>query len=124
MNDNNQKSDRTEELREETEELTEEEKRRAYMPHFYISLGCFAVGCILFILSIIFTFVLKNGIAVFFLIGSMIAELASISFLNAMKQRGGEGKLRTVFVILSYVIMGAAMIIFIAGTTTAGIASN
>ncbi|MGN0813321.1 MAG: hypothetical protein ACI4MQ_07425 [Candidatus Coproplasma sp.] len=105
----------------QTEELSEEEKKRSYMTHFYISLGCFAVGCVLLILSIVFTFAVKNGIAVYFLIASMIAELASVSFLNAMKQRGGEGKLRTVFVVLSYVIMGVALIIFIAGTTTAGL---
>ncbi|MGN1103423.1 MAG: hypothetical protein ACI4QI_00975 [Candidatus Coproplasma sp.] len=104
------------------EELSEEEKKKQYMPHFYISLGCFSVGCVLLILSIVFTFVVKNGIGVYFLIASMIAELASVSFLNAMKQKGGEGKLRSVFVILSYVVMGAALIIFIAGTTAAGIA--
>lgn len=114
-------NDKNENVNKEIEELTEEEKRKQYMTHFYISLGCFAVGCVLFILSILFTFVVKNGIAIYFLIASMIAELASVSFLNAMKQKGGEGKLRTIFVILSYVIMGAALIIFIAGTTTAGI---
>lgn len=118
MNDNDKN------LSQENEELTEEDKRRQYMPHFYISLGCFAVGCVLFILSIVFTFVVKNGIAIYFLIASMIAELASVSFLNAMKQRGGEGKLRTIFVILSYVVMGAALAIFIAGTTAGIIAKN
>lgn len=112
MNDNNER------LNEELEEISEEEKKKNYMTHFYISLGCFAVGCVLLILSIVFTFVVKNGIAVYFLIASMIAELASVSFLNAMKQRGGEGKLRTIFVILSYVVMGVALAIFIAGTTT------
>ncbi|MGN0808309.1 MAG: hypothetical protein ACI4MN_07690 [Candidatus Coproplasma sp.] len=115
MKDKNLKPD------EELDELTEEEKRRNYMTYFYISVGCFGVGCILFILSIIFTFTVA-GIAVYFLIASMIAELASVSFLNAMKQKGGEGKLRTVFVILSYIIMGAALLIFIAGTTAGIIA--
>lgn len=115
MNDNNENLN-------EDEELTEEEKRRLYMPLFYIAVGCFGVGCILFILSIIFTFVVKNGISVYFLIASMIGELASVSFLNAMKQKGGHGKLRTIFVILSYVVMGAALVIFIAGTAVAGIA--
>ena len=116
-------SDNNENLNED-EELTEEEKRRQYMTYFYIAAGCFGVGCVLFILSIIFTFVVKNGISVYFLIASMIGELASVSFLNAMKQKGGHGKLRTIFIILSYVVMGAALVIFIAGTAVAGIAKG
>lgn len=115
MKDKNLKPD------EELEELTEEEKRRNYMTHFYISVGCFGVGSILFILSIIFTFTVA-GIAIYFLIASMIAELASVSFLNAMKLKGGNGKLRTIFVILSYIVMGAALLIFISGTTVGIIA--
>lgn len=115
MNDNKQNLN-------EDEELTEEEKRRKYMPLFYIASGCFGVGCILFILSIVFTFVVKNGTAIYFLIASMIAELASVSFLNAMKQKGGEGKLRTIFVILSYVVMVAAFAIIGAGAAVVGFA--
>ncbi|MGN1060543.1 MAG: hypothetical protein ACI4QN_02305 [Candidatus Coproplasma sp.] len=112
MNDNNEI--KTEEL----EELTEEQKKKNFMTHFYISLGCFIAGCVLLILAVVFTFAIKNGIAVYFLIASMIAELAAISFLNYMKQKGGEGKLRSVFVILNYVVMGVALAIFIAGTGT------
>lgn len=117
MNDN-----QTDETKDELPEEQPEQKN--FMTHFYIALGCFITGCVLLALSIIFTFAVKNGVAVYFLISSMIAELASVSFLNAMKQRGGEGKLRTVFVILSYVIMGVALAILIAGTGTSIFVKN
>ncbi len=113
------------ENKEQLNETPEEHKESGnFMTHFYISLGCFAVGCVLLVLAIVFAFAVKNGIGVYFLIASMIAELASVSFLNAMKQRGGDGKLRTVFVILSYVVMGIALAIFIAGTGTSIFVKN
>ncbi len=99
----------------------QEENAKKVKTYFFISLGCFIAGCILFVLAMVFTFAVKNGTAIYFLISSMIFELASVSFLNAMKQRGYVGNLRTVFVILSYVVMCAALIIFLMGTVANGV---
>lgn len=100
------------------QEEQQEVNPKNYMIHFYIALGAFIVATILLVLAIVFTFSIKNGIGVYFLISSMVASLAAASFLNAMKQRGGVGKLRTVFVILNYIVMGVALVIFIAGTAS------
>lgn len=113
MNDKNQ-------LNETNEEQTPVDPK-SYMTHFYVALGSFIVGVILLVLALVFTFAVKNGTAVYFLISSMVATLAAVSFLNAMKLRGGTGKLRTVFVVLSYVVMGVALLIFIAGTVASGL---
>lgn len=106
MSNNNDKENKTQEEKEETEKNYN---------LFYIALGCFGVGCILFILTIVFTFVVKNGIAIYFLVSSMICELAAVSFLNGQKQKFGEEKREFVFKILSYVVMLAALIIFLMG---------
>lgn len=99
----------------------EEDKKSAAI-YFFIALGCFAVGCALFALAMVFTFAVKNGTAYYFIIATMISELAAVSFLNAQKKKGGDGKLRFAFVILSYIVMGAALAIFLMGTVASGIA--
>lgn len=114
MNDKKEKMD-------ENETETQPEPQN-YKTHFYIALGAFIASAVLLILAIVFTFAVKNGTAFYFLIASMIASLAAVSFLNAMKQRGGDGKLRTVFVILSYAVMIVSFAIFIAGTVASGVA--
>ena len=106
MSNNSDKENKTQE---------EEQEIKKNYNLFYISLGCFGVGLILLVLTIVFTFVLKNGIAIYFLVSSMICELASISFLNGQKQKFGREKRESVFVILSYVVMGVALIIFLTG---------
>lgn len=100
----------------------EEDKKNAAI-YFFIALGCFAVGCVLFALAMVFTFAVKNGTAYYFIIATMISELAAVSFLNAQKKKGGDGKLRFAFVILSYIVMGAALVIFLMGTVANGIAN-
>lgn len=106
---------------EEEQSENEDNKKNATI-YFFISLGCFILGCVLFTLAMVFTFAVKNGTAYYFIIATMISELASVSFLNAMKKKGGDGKVRFVFVILSYIVMGAALIIFLMGTVASGIA--
>lgn len=114
-NKNNKDEQKVQDLQEQ------EENAKKIKIYFYISLGCFIVGCILFALVLVFTFAVKNGTAVYFIIASMVSELASVSFLNAMKQKGYDGKLRMIFVILSYIVMGAALIIFLMGTVANGV---
>ncbi len=92
------------------------ESGKKFSQLFYIAIGCFAVGVILFILAIVFTLTIKNGIGIYFLISSMIAELACVSFLNGHKQKYGQTKLLFIFKILSYVVMGAGLAVFIIGT--------
>lgn len=122
MNGNNDgKENKNQEVLNE-ENHTEEENKKSAAIYFYIALGCFILGCILFALAMVFTFAVVNGTAYYFIIATMISELASVSFLNAQKKKGGDGKLRSVFVILSYVVMGAALVIFVMGTVANGIA--
>lgn len=100
----------------DAQELTEQEnaqpEKKANFIRLYISIGCFAVGVILFILS----FVIKGGkVGVYLLISSMIAELAAVTFTNAQK-RVSETVLVKVFRYLSYAVMIAGLIVFIIGT--------
>ncbi|MDE6374103.1 MAG: hypothetical protein K2L72_06340 [Clostridia bacterium] len=75
----------------------------------YIAIGCLAAGCILLALS----FFIK-GFGVHMLIASMIAELASVSFLNGQKRRAPV-KAGFALTIISYVVMAAALIVFVVG---------
>ena len=104
----------------ETEEPADEGKKSFL--NLYIAIGGFAVGCILFILSLTAAPKIGGSAGVYFLIASMISELASVSFLNAQKRKA-ETKLRLIFTILSYVVMAAALGIFIAGMSV-GSANN
>lgn len=96
---------------ESTTQDTQGDKKINFI-RLYISIGCFAVGVILFILS----FVIKGGNAgVYLLISSMIAELAAVTFTNAQK-RISETVLVKVFRYLSYAVMIAGLIVFVIGT--------
>ena len=90
-----------------TEENTEVQNKSFLF--LYIAIGCFAAGLILFVLS----FFIK-GAGVYFIISAMICELAAVSFINAQKRKANN-KLCFVFTILSYVVMAAALAVFIAG---------
>lgn len=94
----------------EQEEQTPQEKNFLY---FYISIGCFAVGALLFGLA----FAIKNA-GTYMLFASMISELASVTFLNAQKKKYDFVWIKVVRVA-SYVIMGAALLIVIFGISVA-----
>lgn len=86
------------------------EKKNNFI-RLYISIGCFAAGVVLFILS----FFIKGGSAgVYLLISSMICELAAVTFTNAQK-RVNETKLVKIFRYLSYGVMIAGLIVFTIG---------
>lgn len=76
---------------------------------FYVAIGCFVLGCILFALS----FVIR-GAGVYMLIASMISELAAVSFLNGQKKYGVNTACKVIR-ILSYVVMAAAIIVVVIG---------
>ena len=81
----------------------------------YIAIAVFALGVVSLALAIGLAFVVTN-VGIYFLVGSMVAELAAISFCNAQKQNG-QHKLTKVFKVLSYVVLFAAVIIFAVGTS-------
>lgn len=91
------------------EENKPEESGKKNLVYFYISIGCFALGCVLFGIS----FAIK-GAGVYLLISSMISTLASVSFLNAQKKHGETAACKVIR-ILSYVVMAAALIVFVIG---------
>lgn len=86
-----------------------EESGKKNLVYFYIAIGCFALGCVLFGIS----FAIK-GAGVYLLISSMISTLASVSFLNAQKKHGETAACRVIR-FLSYVVMAAALIVFVIG---------
>lgn len=90
------------------EETGENGGKKSYL-FMFIAMGCFFAGCILFALA----FVIK-GVGNYMLIASMICELASVSFLNAQK-RHVETAACKVLRILSYIVMGAGIIVVIIG---------
>jgi len=104
---NNDKNKKPDENKEEPKEIN--------YKLLYVAIGCFAVGLIMFILTIVFAFTVPNGSAFYFLLASMILELAAISFVNAQKQRYGEGTKAKILRIACYVIMLAGVIIFVFG---------
>lgn len=76
---------------------------------FYIALGCFIAGCILFGISFA-----VNGAGVYLILASMISELASVSFLNGQKKYG-YFKFCTILRVASYVVMVAGLVVVLAG---------
>lgn len=97
------------------EETTPQTKSFLFL---YIAIGCFAVGCALFVLS----FFIKN-VGVYFIVSTMICELAAVSFINAQKRKYNS-KVCLVFTILSYAVMIAAFGVFIIGTITVNTSNN
>ena len=95
------------------EDLQQEKPQNGSFWCLYVAIGCFAVGCVLFALSFILTVAIK-GAGVYLLIASMILELAAASFLNAQKRKK-ETTLCKVIKVLSYVVMGAAIIVVVIG---------
>lgn len=79
----------------------------------YVAIGCFAVACILLVLAFVI-----NGAGVYLLIASMLCSLAAMSFINGQKRRA-TNKLCKIFQILSYVIMFAALAVFVIGASMA-----
>lgn len=77
--------------------------------YFFIALGAFAVGLVLFILSFA---VGESGTTLLFI--SMLAELAGVSFLNAQKRRG-EFTACKVLRYACYAVMIIAIAIVIIG---------
>jgi len=96
--------------RNEEKEQTPQEKNYIF---FFIAIGCFAVGALLFGLA----FAIKNA-GTYMLFASMISELASVTFLNAQKKKY-DFKWILIVRIASYVIMGAALVIVIFGFSIA-----
>lgn len=96
--------------RNEVNEQTPQEKNYIF---FFIAIGCFAVGALLFGLA----FAIKNA-GTYMLFASMISELASVTFLNAQKKKY-DFKWILIVRIASYVIMGAALVIVIFGLSVA-----
>lgn len=91
------------------EESKPEESGKKNLVYFYIAIACFALGCVLFGIS----FAIK-GAGVYLLISSMISTLASVSFLNAQKKHGETAACKVIR-FLSYVVMAAALIVFVIG---------
>jgi len=96
--------------RNEVNEQTPQEKNYIF---FFIAIGCFAVGALLFGLA----FAIKNA-GTYMLFASMISELASVTFLNAQKKKY-DFKWILIVRIASYVVMGAALVIVIFGLSVA-----
>ncbi len=77
--------------------------------HFYIALGAFAVGLIMFVLA----FCIK-GAGTYLLFGSMLCELAGVSFLNAQKKHDYFTACKALRVAC-YVVMCAALAVVLVG---------
>ena len=77
---------------------------------FWIAVACFAVGVVLFALA----FLIKNA-GTTLLIASMFSELACATFLNAQKKRYNFLWVK-IARVACYIIMGAALAVFIMGT--------
>ena len=97
-----------------TEQNEQTPQEKSYL-FFYISLGCLAVGALLFGLA----FAIK-GAGTYLLIASMVSELASVTFLNAQKRRY-VFKWIMVARIASYIVMGAALLVFTFGAAIVNI---
>ncbi|MDE6691654.1 MAG: hypothetical protein K2K04_06755 [Clostridia bacterium] len=75
----------------------------------YIAIGCFAAACILFALAFFI-----HGAGVYMLIASLTCSLAAVSFINGQKRKA-TNMLCKVLQILSYVVMFAALAVFVIG---------
>ena len=98
-----------------TEETTTEGAKSFTL--LYIAIGCFAAACILFGLSFFI-----YGAGVYMLIASLTCSLAAVSFVNGQKRKV-TNKLCKVLQILSYIVMFAALAVFVIGAGF-GSASN
>ena len=94
-----------------TEEVTENGAKSFTL--LYVAIGCFAAACVLFALSFVI-----YGAGVYMLIASMTCSLAAMSFINAQKRKA-TNRLCKIFQILSYVIMFAAVAVFVIGASMA-----
>jgi hypothetical protein len=72
---------------------------------FWVSVGLFAVGLILFVVSLFVTVIGFYGI-----LASMIAQLAAITFLNVQKKHGYFFACKVIRV-LSYIVMIAGFLV-------------
>ena len=95
-----------------TEQQSDEDAKNFTL--LYVAIGCFAVSCITFALA----FLIKYA-GVYMLIASLLCSLAAVSFLNGQKRKA-YNTLCKVLRILSYVIMVAALAVFIIGASLAG----
>ena len=77
---------------------------------FWIAIGCFAAGALLFTLA----FVIK-GAGTKLLIASMFSELACATFLNVQKKKYDFLWVK-VARVACYIVMGAGLAVFIMGT--------
>lgn len=77
--------------------------------YFYVALGCFILGFVLLVLSFV---VGQSGTTLLFI--SMLAQLVSVSFLNAQKRRE-EFTACKILRYLSYAAMIAAIAIVLIG---------
>ncbi len=88
----------------------------------YIAIGCLAVSAVLFALAFILSGLTPlKGAGVYLLIASMLFALASASFLNGQKRKSYNTVCKIVRV-LSYVLMVAALAVFVIGASLAGTA--
>lgn len=96
-----------------TEEKPEDGGKVSFVD-MYIAIGCMAVGAVLFILSLTAAPKIGGSAGVYFLVSSMICELASVSFLNAQKRKA-KTKAGFILALVSYAVMLAALAVFIVG---------
>ena len=92
--------------------MNNDENKNNEKPTFtllYVAIGCFAAACLTFALSFFI-----YGAGVYLLIASLTFSLAAMSFINAQKRKA-TNKLCKVIQILSYVIMFAALAVFVIG---------
>lgn len=100
---------------EETVENSAPEGAKNFI-YLYIAIGCFAAACLTFALSFFI-----YGAGVYMLVASMTCSLAAMSFVNAQKRKA-KNILCKVLQILSYVIMFAAVAVFVIGAGMAATA--
>lgn len=89
-------------------EETTQEGAKSFI-FLYVAMGCFAAACVTFALSFFI-----YGAGVYMLIASLTCSLAAMSFVNAQKRKA-TNTLCKVLQILSYVIMFAALAVFVIG---------
>lgn len=97
-----------------TEETTEEGAKNFTL--LYVAIGCFAAACITFALAFFI-----YGAGIYFLIASLTCSLAAVSFINGQKRKA-TNTLCKVLQILSYIVMFAALAVFIIGASVSSAA--
>lgn len=91
----------------------EGENGRKSCVFFWIAIGCFIAGALLFALA----FLIK-GAGTALLIASMFSELACATFLNAQKKNYDFLWVK-IARVACYIVMGAGLAVFIMGTVAA-----